>query len=74
MDDLKLLGKSRASKAGTTFTDDIRMESGLHKCAKIVYKKRKLVHSQNVVVDNREIQELTSTLGLRKVMAYNISK
>jgi hypothetical protein len=50
------------------------MESALHTCAKVVYKKRKLVHSQNVVVDNREIQELMGTLGLRKVMAYNISK
>jgi hypothetical protein len=35
------------------------MEFGLDKCAKIVFKKRKLVHSQNLVVDiNREMQEL----------------
>jgi hypothetical protein len=35
------------------------MEFGLDKCAKIVFKKGKLVQSQNLVVDiNREIQEL----------------
>jgi hypothetical protein len=35
------------------------MEFRLDKCAKIVFKKGKLVHSQNLVVDmNREIQEL----------------
>jgi hypothetical protein len=35
------------------------MEFGLDQCAKIVFKKGKLVHSQNVVVDiNTEIQEL----------------
>jgi hypothetical protein len=35
------------------------MEFGLDKCAKIVFKKGKLAHSQNLVVDiNREIQEL----------------
>jgi hypothetical protein len=35
------------------------MESGLDKFAKIVLKKGKLVHSQNLVVDiNRQIHEL----------------
>jgi hypothetical protein len=35
------------------------MESGFDKCAKIVFKKGKLVHSQNLVVDiSTEIQEL----------------
>jgi hypothetical protein len=43
----------------TTFSGDIHMEFGLDKCAKIVFKKGKLVHSQNLMVDiNREIQEL----------------
>jgi hypothetical protein len=85
MDDLKLLHKSEEElqkqiQTVTTFSDDICMEFGLDKCAKIVFKKGKLVHSQNLVVDiNREIQELeqgrhTSTLGLRKVTAYIISK
>jgi len=35
------------------------MELGLEKCDKVVFKRGKLVHSQNVVTDiNREIQEL----------------
>jgi hypothetical protein len=35
------------------------MEFGLDKCAKIVFKKGKLVHSQTLVVDiNRETQKL----------------
>jgi hypothetical protein len=64
MDDLKLLGKSeedfqQQTRKVTTFNDDIHMEFGFHKCAKIVFKNGKLVHSQNLVADiNREIQEL----------------
>jgi hypothetical protein len=64
MDDLKLLGKSEEElqkqiQTVTTFSDDIHMEFGLDKCAKIVFKKGKLVHSPNLVVHiNREIQEL----------------
>ena len=35
------------------------MEFGLEKCAKFTFKKGKLIHSQNLVIDiNREIQEL----------------
>jgi len=35
------------------------MEFGLEKCAKIEFKRGKLVHSQNLVIEiNREIQEL----------------
>jgi hypothetical protein len=64
MDDLKLLGKpeeelQKQIQTVTTFSDDIHMEFGLDKCAKSVFKKGKLVHLQNLVVDiNREIQEL----------------
>jgi hypothetical protein len=64
VDDLKLLGKSEEElqkqiQMVKIFSDDIHMEFGLDKCAKIVFKKGKLVHSQNLVVDiNREIQEL----------------
>jgi hypothetical protein len=64
IDDLKLLGKSEEElqkqiQTVTTFSDDIYMEFGLDKCAKIVFKKGKLVHSQNLAVDKyREIQEL----------------
>ena len=42
-----------------TFSDDINMEFGLEKCAKITFKRGKLTHLQNLVIDtNREIQEL----------------
>jgi hypothetical protein len=64
MDDLKLLGKSEEElqkqiQTVATFSDDIHMEFGLEKCPKIAFKKGKLVHSQNLVMDiNREIQEL----------------
>jgi hypothetical protein len=35
------------------------MEFGLEKCAKIAFKRSRLAHSQNLVIDiNREIQEL----------------
>ena len=35
------------------------MEFGLKKCAKIAFKRSKLVHLQNLVIDiNREMQEL----------------
>ena len=35
------------------------MEFGPEKCAKIAFKRGKLVHSQNLVIDiNKEIQEL----------------
>jgi hypothetical protein len=50
MDYLKLLGKpeeelQKQIQTVTTFSDDIHMEFGLDKCAKIVFKKGKLVHS-----------------------------
>jgi len=42
-----------------TFSDDIHMEFGLEKYAKIPFKRGRLVHSQNLVIDiHREIQEL----------------
>jgi hypothetical protein len=42
-----------------TFSDDILMEFGLHKCAKIELKNVTLIHTQNTIVDfNREIKEL----------------
>jgi len=56
------------------------MEFALEKCAKIPFKRGKLVHSQNLVIKiNRERQELEeektySTLGLRKVKEYSINK
>ena len=64
MDDLKLIAKSEEElqnqiQTVKTFSDDINMEFGLEKCAKITFKRGKLTHSLNLVFDtNREIQEL----------------
>jgi hypothetical protein len=64
MDDLKLIAKSEEEfrkqiQTVKTFSDDIHMDFGLEKCAKITFKKRKLIQSHNLVIDfNREIQEL----------------
>jgi hypothetical protein len=64
MDDLKLIAKSEEElqkqiQTVKTFSDDIHVEFGLDKCAKITFKTGKLTHSQNSVIDiNREIQEL----------------
>jgi hypothetical protein len=42
-----------------TFSDDILMEFGLHKCAKIELKKVALIHTQNFLLGfSREIKEL----------------
>jgi len=60
MDDLKLIAKSEEElQKVKIFSDDIHMEFGLEKCAKIAFKRGKLVHSQNLVIDiNREMQGL----------------
>ena len=64
MDDLKLIPKSEEElqkqiQTVKIFSDDITMEFGLEKFAKITFKRGKLTHSQNLVIDtNREIQEL----------------
>jgi hypothetical protein len=64
MDDLKLIAKSEEELRKRvytvkTFSDDIHMDFGLEKCAKITFKKGKLIHLQNLVIDmNRDIQEL----------------
>jgi len=56
MDDLKFIAKSEEEfqiqiQTVKTFSDDIHMEFGLEKCAKIEFKRGKLVHSQNFVID-----------------------
>ena len=62
--DLKLIAKSEEQlqkrvQTVKIFSDDIHMEYGLEKCAKIAFIRDKLVHSQNLVIDiNREMQEL----------------
>jgi hypothetical protein len=63
MDDLKLIAKSEEElqkqiQTVKTFSDDINMEIGLEKCAKIAFKRGKLAHSQNLVIAiNREKEE-----------------
>ena len=52
MDDLKLIVKSEEElqkqiKTVKIFSDNIQIEFGLEKCAKIAFNKDKLVHSQN---------------------------
>jgi hypothetical protein len=62
--DLKLISKSEKElqkqiQTVKRFSDDIHMDFGLDQCAKIIFKRGKLTHSQNLVIDiNREIQEL----------------
>ena len=64
MDELKLIAKSEEElqnqiQTVKPFSDDINMEFGLEKCARITFKRGKLTHLQNLVIDtNREIQEL----------------
>jgi hypothetical protein len=64
MDDLKLISKSEEKLQKQIhrvkiFTDYIHMEFGLEKFTQVTFKRRKLISSQNLVVDNhREIQEL----------------
>ena len=65
MDDLKLIAKSEEELQKQIQTvksfsdDDINMEFGLEKCAKITFKRGKLTHLQHLVIDtNREILEL----------------
>ena len=61
---LKLIAKSEEElrkqiQTVKTFSDDIHMDFVLEKCPKITFKKGKLIHSQNLVIDmNREIQAL----------------
>jgi hypothetical protein len=64
MNDLKLIAKSEEElrkqlQTVKTFSVDIRMDFGVEKCAKITFKKGKLIYLQIFVIDiNREIQEL----------------
>jgi len=60
MEDLKLKGKTeeevqKEMQAVRKISDVVHMEFGLEKCAKFVLRKRKLVHSQNLILQfNRE--------------------
>ena len=67
MDDLKLIAKSdeelrKHIQTFKTFSDDIHMDFGLEKCAKITFKKGKLIYSQNLVIDIKR----NTRVGARK--------
>ena len=75
MDDLKLIAKSveeiqKQIQTVKTSSDDINMEFGLEKCAKITFKRGKLTHLQNLVIDtNREIQGHSTAVSRRPCCA-----
>jgi len=59
MDNLKLIAKSEEElqkqvQTVKTFSDDFHMELGLEKRAMIAFKRGKLVHSQNLVINIKE--------------------
>ena len=56
MDDLKLLAKNDQQLQGLVnivkqFSDDIRMELGLDKCAKVTFLLGKLLKAKNITLD-----------------------
>ena len=72
MDDLKLIIKTEEElqkqvQAVRTFSYDIHIEFGLAKCAKIVFKRGKLVQSQNIIL---EFNRVTQELEQRKTYKY----
>ena len=64
MDDLKLIAKSEEElqkqiQTLKTFSDDIHMAFVLEKCAKVTFRRGKLIQAQNLMIDTtRELQEL----------------
>lgn len=64
MDDLKTYVKSDEDQKGLLkivkgFSDDIRMEFGLDKCAKATFKRGKLAKTENIELDvGSTIQDL----------------
>jgi hypothetical protein len=59
MDDLKLIAKSEEERQKQVqtlenFSDDIHMKFGLKKCAKITFKRGKLAHLQNLMIEITE--------------------
>jgi len=92
IDDLKLFGKDDCQlKQSLTivkeFSDDIKMEFGLDKCAMIALKRGKIIKSQNIhlneqiVIRNMEMHETYKYLGVNEnddidntKMKYNITK
>jgi len=83
MDNVNLTGKTEDELQNymqivRTFTDNIHMEIGLDRDAKIVLKKGKLFHSQNLTSTEKHKRlnrdKHTDTYGLKKVKAYSNNK
>jgi hypothetical protein len=58
MDNLKLIDKSEEElrkqvQTVKTSSDDIHVDFGLEKCAKITFEKGKLIQSQNLVINTK---------------------
>ena len=76
MDDLKTYAKNDDEQTGLLtivkgFSDDIKMEFGLDKCAKATFKRGKLVNSENIVIDiNTNVQDLEQE-GTYKYLGVN---
>ena len=55
MDDLKIFAKNEEQQRILTnvkaFSDDIKMEFGLDKCAEATFKKRKLTSTESIYLD-----------------------
>ena len=64
VDDLKTFAKNESQQEGLlnivkSFSDDIKMEFGLEKCAKATFKRGKLVSTTDIVIDtNTKIKDL----------------
>ena len=76
MDDLKLYAHNDGELEGLlktvkAFSDDIKMEFGLDKCAKATFTKGKLRKSENVVLDENTIIKDLEQEGTYKYLGVN---
>ena len=76
MDDLKTYAKTESQQTGLlnivkTFSDDIKMEFGLDKCAKATFKRGKLTETFDLQLDTELEQENTyKYLGVDEVIQH----
>ena len=76
MDDLKLYGKDDNEIEGLLkivkgFSDDIGMEFGLDKCAKVTFKRGKLMKKDNIVLDEGTVIKDLEQEGVYKYLGVN---
>ena len=76
MDDLKLYGKDDNEIEGLLkivkgFSDDIGMEFGLDKCAKVTFKRGKLTKKDNIVLDEGTVIKDLEQEGVYKYLGVN---